>query len=143
MAEIPLLENNQEMLLATLFQNMMHPKNHQRRESIDNKSYMPILSQEDAVNYLSKILGNNLKNEFSGRETAIRVRLQGAVSSEQAETFLSTPDKYYAAAVMILGDFVNGRGDIAQVVKMIISNGHEVEAVKEKLGLLLSGTYAG
>lgn len=104
----------------------MHPKNHQRRESIENKNYLPILSQADAENFLSKMLGTNLKNEFSGRETAIRVRLQGAVSSEQAETFLSTPDVYYAAAVMILGDFVNGRGDIPPVVKKIISDGHEV-----------------
>ena len=78
----------------------MHPKNHHRREDIEAKTYVIINNKDDACTYLARTLEKNLKNEFASRESAIRNKLQGAVSSEQAENFISAPDKYYAAAVM-------------------------------------------
>ena len=43
---------------------MMHPKNHQRRESVANKTYIEIVSVDDSTQYLAKILTLNLKNEI-------------------------------------------------------------------------------
>lgn len=68
-SELPLINGNREILLAILFQNMMHPKNHQRREAVASKQYVEILTESDATNYLSTMLSNNLKNEFSGKES--------------------------------------------------------------------------
>eukprot|EP00347_Sterkiella_histriomuscorum_P012111 403369855 len=141
LSEIPFIEGNKEILLAIMFQNIMQPKNHQRRDAIDSKHYMEIHNQEDATAYLTKILTSNLRNEFSGRESAVRASLQGALSSEQAILFLETPNIYYAAAVMVQSGFYLGRGDRSQIFQKIIKQGNQYAVIKEKIKILLSGHY--
>ena len=48
LSEIPLVEGNKGIQLAFMFQNVMQPKNHQRREAIDSKHYKEILTEDDA-----------------------------------------------------------------------------------------------
>lgn len=119
----------------------MHPKNHHRRDAIDSKTYIEIYSEEDATSYLTKVLTTNLRNEFSGRESQIRANFQGELSSEQAKNFLNTPDIYYAAAVMVQGGFYIGRGDVTQILRKIMKEGQNFPVVKDKIRLLLAGTY--
>lgn len=98
--QLPIIDGNKEIMLAILFQNCMHPKNHQRRESAANNSYFEIKSQDDAHFYLQKILLSNLKIEISNRESQIMQSVQSTMSTEQVDLFFYAPDIYYAAAVM-------------------------------------------
>ena len=80
---IPLIEGKDEIWFALLFQNAMQPKNHHRRDAISSKVYSDIKTVDEANAYLSKIYQTNLKNEFSGRESAFRQQFLSQVSSEQ------------------------------------------------------------
>jgi hypothetical protein len=101
----------------------MHPKNSHRRESIASKNYVEMITEQQASEYIAKILETNLKNEFATRETQLRGQFQQAASSKSATLFLETPDVYLAAAVMIQEGFSIGRGDTAPIYRGIIKSG--------------------
>lgn len=67
--DLPMIENDNETLFAIIFQNVMQPKNHQRRDAISSKAYIEIKNKQDAVTYLSKLLTSNLRNEIASKET--------------------------------------------------------------------------
>ena len=69
---MPLIDNNKELLAAIIMQNLLHPKNHQRREAVSGKSYSLLSNAKEAQAYLAKLLANNLKNELFGKESQIR-----------------------------------------------------------------------
>ena len=119
-----------------MLQNIFHPKNNQRTDAIKNsKNYVEIWTTKDAVDFLSKTLSQNLKQEFSSRETAIRQSMQSDLASEAASLFINAPDIYYAAAVMIMLQFYMGRGDRSQILNAIFTT-PQVQALKEKLQLI-------
>jgi hypothetical protein len=72
-----------------------------------------IKNRDTANNYLLSILTSNLRNEISGRESAIISSMQQSLSSETANLFYSAPNIYIAAAVLKTHDFFNGRGDVS------------------------------
>ena len=53
----------------------MHPKNHNRTEAITGKSYVEIITEEHAVNYLNLMLQNNLTIVLMAEETNIFSKL--------------------------------------------------------------------
>ena len=53
---------------------MMHPKNSHRREAFTSGNYVELHTEALASDYLAKMLTSNLKNEFAGRESAIRAQ---------------------------------------------------------------------
>lgn len=53
----------------------MHPKNHNRTEAIAGKSYVEIITEEHAVNYLNLMLQNNLTIVLMAEETKIFSKL--------------------------------------------------------------------
>lgn len=57
-------------------------------------------------------------------------------SSESATLFLASPDIYYAAAVLVQGDFLIGRGDKTAILDEILRNGAAYPALKDKLTIL-------
>lgn len=67
--DLPMIDRDNEILFATIFQNCMHPKNHQRREGVTSKVYVQINNKQDATTYLSKVLSFNLRNEIASKET--------------------------------------------------------------------------
>ncbi len=140
---LPGLDGNQHLLFGIYFQNMMHPKNSHRREAITSGQYVELTTEAIASDYLSKILTQNLKIEFAGRESAIRSQFQLAASSKSAELFLETPDIYLAAAVMVQEGFYIGKGDSKAIVRGIVKNGQQYKAVKDKLKLIIMGSFFG
>lgn len=84
-----------------MFQNLMHPKNSQRREAIEEKSYLEIRTSDDAISFFKRVLSMNFKNELATRETQFRVKIGSAKASNFAEAFLQAPNKYYAAAILM------------------------------------------
>lgn len=49
---LPLINGDKELVCAIALQNLMHPKNHQRREAVAAKVYYPLLTHADAQYYL-------------------------------------------------------------------------------------------
>ena len=67
--------------LAVLLQNKNHPKNHHRVEAIQNKEYKEFLTEEQACEYLTNMLSQNLRNEVLAVETKIFAELQAQAQS--------------------------------------------------------------
>ena len=138
--EFPLIDGNQVMLASIFFQNVMHPKNSHRREAVASNQYVDFKSEDDAAQYFNKLLSTNLQFEFAGRETAIRSELQSAQSYMSANLFIEAPDIYYAAAVMVQLKLYIGKGDIRNILRMLVKTQNAV-ATKDKLMLLQMGTF--
>jgi hypothetical protein len=45
---MPLIDNNKELMAAIIMQNLLHPKNHQRREAVSGKSYSLLSNAKEA-----------------------------------------------------------------------------------------------
>ena len=66
-----LFDNEIVLLAAVAIQNALHPKNANRVEAIKGGLYRELRSVEDANNYLSDLLGVNLKSEVLAIESEI------------------------------------------------------------------------
>jgi len=139
--QFPLLNGDQDVFFGLLFQNLMHPKNAQRREACTNNVYVDVLDKVAADNYLCNMLKSNLRNEISGRESQILLAMQQSMSSEIASLFYGAPDIYLAAAVLKCNGFYNGKGDMASVVRHMIKAAEPLPCAKDKLILIQMGMF--
>ncbi|CDW75354.1 UNKNOWN [Stylonychia lemnae] len=141
--DLPQINNDNEVMLSLFLQNAMNPKNHHRRESIQNKNYREILNTQDSQNYLRNILLSQLRNEFAGRESAIRSVYLGAKSSAQVQLFLDAPNIYTAAAIMCQNHFSLGQGDYSLLIQALIDQSLTLSDARGKLQLVCQGQYFG
>lgn len=58
---LPLIAGDLEILLGIYLQNMLQPKNAQRRDAVTNGTYVTILTNEHALRYLTERLSDNMK----------------------------------------------------------------------------------
>lgn len=98
---LPLISGNRELMAAILLQNVMQPKNAQRREAITSKSYNELMTPAQAESYFADMLASNLKLELAGRESTIRASFIQAASGQSANLFIEAPDIHFAAAVLL------------------------------------------
>ena len=68
----PMVEGDEEILLAILFQNLCQPDNSQRRDAIKNNNYTVITDSASATGYLEAMLRSNLQVEIASRESALK-----------------------------------------------------------------------
>ena len=51
--KLPLIDGDKEILLAIHLQNLLQPKNAQRRDAITNKKYVEIFTNADATGFMA------------------------------------------------------------------------------------------
>jgi len=59
--DLPLIAGDLQILLGIYLQNMLQPKNAQRRDAVTNGTYVNILTNEHAIRYLTEKLQDNMK----------------------------------------------------------------------------------
>ena len=64
-------DGQEEVVFAMLLQNMMHPKNSNRREAIQSKKYIEFMNVDQAHNYIDDIIRTNLTNELRQAESSV------------------------------------------------------------------------
>lgn len=140
---MPLINGDREICSAIILQNLLHPKNSNRRDAIDTHSYIAIANHEQAVEFLSRTLLTNLKNDLSGKETQIRTTLLSAQSMQSAEVFLNAPDIYFAASILLNDKLLIGSGDRTRIIHTIRKAGSKCLVIKDKLILLQKVKFLG
>jgi hypothetical protein len=113
---LPMINGNREIMAAIMLQNVMQPKNPQRREAIASKSYNELKNAAEAEAYFSEMISQNLKIELAGRESSIRAHYVQAASGQSATYFLDAPDIHFAAAVLLQEGFLIGNGGRNQII---------------------------
>ena len=66
--QIPFIDGDKEILFAITLQNDQHKKNNIRREAATDKTYVEILTKDDAIKYLSSLLFKAIQSEV-GKST--------------------------------------------------------------------------
>ena len=116
---VPLIEGDDNILVAMLLQNTMHPDNSQRKTAIANKTYVGIKTHDEAMLFLEETLRSNLSIEIASRESAIKGGLNKAIQGVTAETIVKAPNFYISAAAMKQSSFSVGRGDLTEVANQL------------------------
>ena len=57
-------ESEEEILLAVVLQNMLHPNNSNRTEAIKNRKYVEITSLQTACEFIEETVRSNLTNQL-------------------------------------------------------------------------------
>lgn len=86
----------------------MHPKNHNRTEAIASKTYIEILTEEQAVSYLNGLLQHNITIVLMAEETKILSKLQAEAQSQGITDLIEAPDVYYMIAILGSSQLCNG-----------------------------------
>ena len=100
---------------AMIFQNSLHPNNKARRESIESKTYVEIVTRDDADEYLRRTYRSLLELEISGEETRIIMVQNAHLYSNISDMSLVIRDMY-AFAEIIRGLKV-GDGGVISLIK--------------------------
>ena len=79
------------VLTATLLQNLIHPQNKHRRESIEAGKYKEILTREDTNDFFKSLYEGLIKIEVSSEESAIVMRCNMKLYSEIGDMFVFMP----------------------------------------------------
>ena len=67
--------NDEEIALAVMIQNCMHPKNSNRVDAVKNGTYMEIESLDAARAYLSELLSTHLEHEINAVENEVAAEI--------------------------------------------------------------------
>ena len=59
--DLPLIAGDLEILLGIYLQNVLQPKNAQRRDAVTNGTYVNIITHDHAVHYLTERLQDNMR----------------------------------------------------------------------------------
>ena len=137
--ELPLISGDAEILLAIYLQNMLQPKNAQRRDAVTNGTYVSILASEQAARYLTEILQENMKNRAQARTKVLIADAQKLLSNRGFNLMIQAPDFYHAAAVLIQSKL--RFADRNKIFEEIIDKGDAIIAFKDKLRLLNMDYY--
>lgn len=97
---MPLIDGDADVLLAIVIQNLMQPKNAQRRDAITNKKYVEIITAGDAQTFLRGGLEAVLKSKIGALGKELTAEAQSKLTKRGLSLFVSAPDVYYAAAVL-------------------------------------------
>ena len=99
-AEIKDNAENRHILAAILLQNLLHPKNSQRRDAIEKKEYHEIRTAEDADKFFGWLLTTSLLDEIRQRKNDMMASLQSNALEAESMKFAATQDIYFAAGVL-------------------------------------------
>ena len=146
-SSVPVPENMKELewfeedivVYAMLFQNMLHPSSKNRRESIELGHYVEIVTKEDAEKYL--------KNRY-------RYMLKTLISSENSKRIMSQDVKYYKNVsdqtlfikdLSVFSNLINGlmvgNGGVSSLIKAM-QNNSSLNAY-EKLKVIVNMSFEG
>ena len=68
--------NNHQIALATLIQNLLHPKNSMRVEAIKAESYVEIDCEATARDFLTELLKKSLEIELKSAESEVNAQIK-------------------------------------------------------------------
>ena len=118
---LDVFDGQEEALFATLLQNMMHPKNHNRTEAIKAHNYIEIMSNSQAKEFIEELVRKNLKNELRSTQDSVMQSFADLQKNADLKLILEAPDVYIAAVALSQKGFYNGRGDRTSFFDLILS----------------------
>lgn len=127
-----------EKLMAFVFQNYLHYKNFNRRSALANGTYVDPYSQEQATKFIKRRVQKAIDNLKSRGMTQIDQEFEKSSSEVNAKAFAMTTDLNEAAGAL-MGTYI-GR-NISTFTDAL--SYYDSPHVKEKLMMLLNGTYLG
>ena len=140
---LPLINGDKQLVCAIALQNLMHPKNHHRREAVTAKQYHALLNLEEAQNYLGNMLIQNLRMEMAGKESAIREDYIKQNAANSGSLFLGAPDIYYSAAVLIQEGLKIGDGGRTSLIYLMMKQAKKCKSIIGKLQIIQKTTFHG
>ena len=141
---LQLFENNQEIVLAIMIQNCLHPKNAQRVEAIKAGNYVEIDCLQAARNYLKQLLKTNLEYELMAAESQVTAQISKLAQMHDVKILLEAPDVFIAAAALGSKQFCMGKGDRTSFFEQILEmDPNTIPDVGRKLVLVTQGEFMG
>ena len=98
--DLPLIDGDSDVLLAIVIQNLMQPKNAQRRDAITNKKYVEVMSVGDATTFLHKALEEVLRSKIQAMGKVLGSEAGEKLTKRGLSLFVTAPDVHCAAAIL-------------------------------------------
>lgn len=83
-----------------MVQNSFTAKNSDRVSEIESNTYVELLDDKVAYDYLVNILSKRLKSQLLSLESELNSKYQNAATDALSMQILTAPDQFYAAAMM-------------------------------------------
>lgn len=80
---------------------------------------MAIMNKDDAIAYIGKLIGSAIREEIGTSETHKRFLHKLYHLKQATNLFLTAPDVYYAAAIMLKLNFSRGKGEVSFIAKTL------------------------
>ena len=141
---LELFYDNEEIALAILIQNCLHPKNDQRVYAIKTGSYVEIDSLDSARYFLKEQLRKNLETELMAAKSSLLDQFIELNQVNYVKALLEAPDVYIAAAALTSQNFSIGKGDRTVFLDSILSmDPTTIPDLGRKLNLITSDEFMG
>lgn len=141
---LQIYENNQEIALAVLMQNCIHPKNSQRVQAVKDGTYVEINSAETARNYIKGLLKTHLEHELLAAESQVNAQIAKLRQMHDVKVLLEAPDVFVAAAALSSQKFCHGKGDRTSFFEMVLeTDPNTIPDLGRKLILIAQNEFMG
>lgn len=107
------------VILAIVLQNYHHTKNTDRKQAVENGTYVDIKNINDADKYLGSLLSQHLTDKFRKNEKIVVEGFRNSAQNIIAERILTAPNHIYAAVMMRMEGLHIGKGDFHQILEKL------------------------